>query len=179
MIVTHYNVVTTNNQHPLAIALSRSAGRVRVKKSRLVLYQKTNGDQPKCHWCGMLLEWCSGNGQNILANAVCADHLDDNRLNDDSENIVPSCRQCNANRKVNGVGRIQLRPCDYCKRMFKPRSKVTKFCSEACQHKSRIGVTRPTKVPHGKRTRYVKGCRCSDCRSANTNYSRKLRGREF
>lgn len=32
-------------------------------------------------------------------------------------------------------------------------------------------------APHGTRTRYVGGCRCDDCKQANTEYSTKVRNR--
>jgi hypothetical protein len=50
--------------------------------------------------CGKAaLEWGGRGG-----NSIVVDHLDDDPLNNDPENLVPSCTQCNASR---GSGRYR------------------------------------------------------------------------
>lgn len=137
-----------------------------IARSRFVLYEKLGGVAGKCNWCDVSLTWST----------LCADHVDGNIINDTAENLVPSCRGCNANRDDGtGNGRRKLRPCEYCKKDFLPNKRVARFCSNDCASKMR--PSRGTKSKHGTRTRYVWGCRCSLCRSANTEYWREWKER--
>lgn len=64
---------------------------------REVLYNKIGPGPHECHWnyltgCGnTALEWGGQRG-------IVADHLDDDKQNNDPENLVPSCQNCNWNR---------------------------------------------------------------------------------
>lgn len=64
---------------------------------RKILYDKIGPGPHECHWnsvrgCGKVnLEW-GGHG------GIHADHLDDDRINNSPENLVPSCKKCNGDR---------------------------------------------------------------------------------
>jgi HNH endonuclease len=58
-----------------------------------VLYDKIGPGEHGCHWCPRRVHW---DGVGILR--LVADHLDDDRWNNDPENLVSSCRTCNSNR---------------------------------------------------------------------------------
>lgn len=67
-----------------------------VAEHRLVLWGKlgckTLDCEHECHWgCGRVLTWGGTHG-------IQADHLDEDRLNNDPENLVPSCLTCNVSR---------------------------------------------------------------------------------
>jgi hypothetical protein len=142
--------------HPL------SAPDGRIRKSRYVLYEKLNGISGNCHWCDIELNW----------KTVCADHLDSNIMNDVPENLVASCRGCNANRvDGTGHGRRKSIGCKECSKSFLPRNKDNIYCSVICASKNR--PKREIKSLHGTRSRYVRGCRCGLCHNANLKYSRE------
>lgn len=137
-----------------------------IRKSRFVLYQKLNGVAGVCNWCGEQLTW----------KTLCADHLDSNIMNDVAENLVGSCRGCNANREDGtGNGRIIPQKCKVCPELFKPRSKANVYCSLKCSQSAR--PLRGTKAKHGTRSRYVYGCRCTECHNENLRYSREIYSR--
>ena len=59
-----------------------------VAEHRMVLYDTIGPGPHPCHWCGKPLDW--GGAQGIQA-----DHVDEDKLNNDPANIVPSCLHCN------------------------------------------------------------------------------------
>lgn len=62
---------------------------------RVVLFNAIGNGPHACHWqCGRQLEWHHENPSWQLL----ADHVDDNRLNNAADNLVPACRNCNATR---------------------------------------------------------------------------------
>lgn len=157
-----YKVYVTKREHELA---GRN-GRVRL--SRWVLYEKLNGEAGCCHWCQVPLTW----------ETVCADHLDSNFMNDVAENLVGSCRGCNANRDDGtGYGRKVPKECPECHEHFvsKEHHRKTIYCSNSCASKNRPlrGIT----ALHGTRSRYVTGCRCTPCHNSNLRYSRDFYAR--
>lgn len=83
-----YRNLTMQYDHPLASAAGS------LLEHRKVLYDKIGPGPHECHWnyfsrCGETsLEWGGTRG-------VQADHLDGDRLNNDPENVVPSCLACN------------------------------------------------------------------------------------
>ena len=93
----HYRSVGVSPDHPLAAgSRQRLHGRkMRVSYPRFVLWEKLEGESSVCHWCGRHLVWANKRGG---ADTLCVDHLDGDRRNDSSENLVPSCRGCNGNR---------------------------------------------------------------------------------
>lgn len=114
-----------------------------IRKSRFVLYEKLNGIAGRCHWCGIELTW----------KTLCADHLDSNIMNDTAENLVGSCRGCNANRE-DGTGRGRQTPkrCRNCKVLFIGGShhKQQIYCSLKCSKLGRIGKHYASKVNWNK-----------------------------
>lgn len=89
--------VTTNGymkeydkDHPL------SDKRGIVYSHRKILYDKIGAGPHKCHWCGRAVYW--GLDPREDEDALVADHLDGDRLNNTASNLVPSCHPCNAHR---------------------------------------------------------------------------------
>jgi hypothetical protein len=87
-----YRILTGQQGHPLAGKMGN------LPEHRKVLYEKIGSGPHPCHWhpvsgCGQLnLQW--GNG----IDGIFADHLDEDRLNNDPHNLVPSCHKCNWDR---------------------------------------------------------------------------------
>lgn len=77
-------MLLTGSTHPLA-------RRGSVFEHRKVLYDAIGPGPHQCHWCSKTLEWGGRYG-------LQADHLDGDRLNNDPENLVPSCPGCNMKR---------------------------------------------------------------------------------
>jgi hypothetical protein len=78
-----YRILTTS-RHVLSIDGC-------VGEHRVVLYEKIGSGPHSCHWCGVTLRWGGRGGIN-------ADHVDFDKLNNDPENLVPSCLVCNIQR---------------------------------------------------------------------------------
>lgn len=81
--------VRTGIVHPLTGSGDLSG---RVFEHRLVLWEKLGCEsldcQHECHWCGKPLTWTT----------IKADHVDEDKTNNDPENLVPSCNGCNITR---------------------------------------------------------------------------------
>lgn len=75
--------------HPLATADGF------VYEHRKVLFGRIGPGEHSCHWCKKPVAWAVGTARR--GNLV-ADHLDGNRLNNASENLVPACNPCNSAR---------------------------------------------------------------------------------
>lgn len=86
-----YVVLRYQHGHPLA------SHHGELLEHRAVLYAKIGPGSHPCHWCGKLREWGGAGGIHV-------DHLDEDKLNNDPENLVPSCKQCNGNRGKGVVG---------------------------------------------------------------------------
>lgn len=94
-----------------------------VKTSRVVLYEKLQGDPGNCNWCGVALTW----------KTLCADHLDGDIKYNVPENLVGSCSGCNANRDDGtGWGRRKPQPCELCGTPFLHRNPKGRFCTKSC-----------------------------------------------
>lgn len=149
-----YLKYVTAHNHPLANKLGR------IKESRFVLFKKINGVAGVCNWCKIKLTW----------KTLCADHLDGNNKNNLPENIVGSCRGCNANREDGtNHGRQKPKLCK-CGKLFIGGShhKHQIYCSRECVCKNRPKLG--TNAKHGTRSRYMYGCRCQYCISCNSSY---------
>ena len=70
--------------HPLADSTGQ------VYEHRLVLHAIIGDGPHGCRWCGKPVNWGDG---------LYADHVDDNPLNNNPVNLVPSCNGCNINRE--------------------------------------------------------------------------------
>lgn len=137
-------ITWTSSTHPMASPSGR------VMAHRAILYDKIGPGPQRCHWCGKALEWING-GRG--ARAVVPDHLDNNGLNNDPANLVPSCSSCNTNRMtttgITSTGlfiesggerrRGMSRSCERCGKSFVARADLVKqgrkrFCSAECRH---------------------------------------------
>lgn len=86
-----YLLVDARN-HPLA------NGDGYAYEHRLVLYERIGPGWHPCHWCATPITWdVRRTGE---AGCLTVDHLDTGRSNNVSENLVPSCIQCNSARKA-------------------------------------------------------------------------------
>ena len=79
----------TGVKHPLAGA----QGKLLV--NRLVLFEKIGPGGHPCHWCGRPLVWRKG---RVKADSILADHLDEDRTNNEPDNLVAACNACNTTR---------------------------------------------------------------------------------
>jgi hypothetical protein len=75
-----------------------------VAECRLVLYAKIGNGPHACHWCDKAVTWMPGATNH--PDALVADHLDWDKHNNVPENLVPSCRVCNAHRTRDGDRRL-------------------------------------------------------------------------
>ena len=78
-----YRVLTGHQDHPL------SCHNGEVKEHRKVLYDKIGPGQHSCYLCGREMGW----------DQIVVDHLDEDKLNNDSANLEPACRKCNWDRQ--------------------------------------------------------------------------------
>jgi hypothetical protein len=125
--------------------------------SRIVLYKKIGPGPHPCHWCGHPVNW----GLGITVDGLLADHLDWDHNNDNPDNLVPSCNNCNTRRAAPGrQGAIQPDEptfpisnghrtravqctCQNCGTEFlAAKSRPRLYCSRACYHESRVGRKR-------------------------------------
>lgn len=82
-------VITFDPRHPLAGATGL------VSAHRVALYAKLGPGAHNCHWCAKRLYWrVASTGPD----AICTDHLDFCRTNNDPANLVPVCRACSSAR---------------------------------------------------------------------------------
>ena len=82
-----YRIVTRRG-HPLADKSGR------VYEHRQVLYDLIGDGPHACHWCGRKVAWRRQQGCTRLV----VDHLNDDRLDNQPENLTPSCVRCNSER---------------------------------------------------------------------------------
>lgn len=62
---------------------------------RIVLWDKLNGQDVPCHWCGKQLFWTTDDYHSRLV----ADHVNTVKNDNRPENLVPSCQKCNITRE--------------------------------------------------------------------------------
>lgn len=75
--------------HPMADRIGRAY------EHRVVLYDRIGPGPHRCVWCGDLVSWRRQLGYKRLV----VDHLDERRLNNNPENLAPSCTYCNSMRQ--------------------------------------------------------------------------------
>jgi hypothetical protein len=75
--------------HPLATAQGK------LLEHRAVLFGAIGDGAHPCHWCGVPLTW-----RGRADRRINVDHLDENKLNNARENLVPSCLDCNTKRSA-------------------------------------------------------------------------------
>lgn len=83
---TKYRSVAIASDHPLC--QKPQGGYGKAYEHRVVLYEKIGEGIHECHWCEKEVSWF---GDSRLV----ADHLDGDRWNNASSNLVASCWRCN------------------------------------------------------------------------------------
>jgi hypothetical protein len=66
-----------------------------ITEHRLLAYDKYGSGDQACHWCNKALTW----------KQVEVDHVDWDRTDNSSDNLVTSCKSCNCNRHHSTVER--------------------------------------------------------------------------
>ena len=88
--INGYRVLTGVVNHLLCLVDSGISGKV--FEHRKALWEKLGCQSlncvHECHWCGASLSWDS----------IHSDHLNGDKLDNDPENLVPSCMSCNMRR---------------------------------------------------------------------------------
>lgn len=82
--------------HPLANKNGK------VLEYRKLLHDKIGPGEHPCAWCGDKVLWVNrhtdGLGAGSSHGELIVDHIDNNKLNNDIDNLVPSCNKCNTLR---------------------------------------------------------------------------------
>ena len=151
-----YRMIELPEDHPLC-----PPGR-RTHLHRVVLWDKIGPGPHPCHHCGELVNWEPGR----TGGGLVADHLDRNKLNNNPDNLVPSCFRCNNLNKDStirddephkvrknraGRHRCEIRNCADCGKEY-PRlpskdPKRHRFCSASCATRNRYRVARELRAP--------------------------------
>jgi hypothetical protein len=111
--------------------------------ARIVLYDKIGPAEHTCHWCRKPIRWENGRGPNALV----VDHLDWNPTNDVPENLVPSCRVCNAQRTREAGGSKLIQPGEP---TVLRRGKPTRAIKLYCQTCGSDFLTAPAELNSGR-----------------------------
>lgn len=72
-----------------------------VYEHRAVLFDAIGDGAHDCHWCGGSVRW--DRTYPTDPDALCVDHLDGVRTNNDLANLVPSCHGCNSGRSSSSM----------------------------------------------------------------------------
>lgn len=86
---TGYVYLLGMHDHPLCSSNGRMA------EHRKILYDHIGPGPHKCFWCKSEIDWIRG---RCLKGSLVPDHLDGNKQNNDINNLVPSCNDCNSSR---------------------------------------------------------------------------------
>ncbi len=136
--------MTTARDHPIA----PPSGIVAV--ARLALYEKIGPGPHPCNWCGEPVDWILG----LVPGCLVADHLNWDRNDDRPENLVPSCRTCNAHRAQKG-NRPLLRDGDI---TMLWGGRPTRAVERACAVCGASFLTIPAEVAKGKGRSCSRSC---------------------
>ena len=146
---TAHRRIRVAHGHPLAGKTGR------VSEARYVLFNAIGWGPHPCHWCGKLVDWTVGRRGNI-PDALVADHVNSDPLNDALENLVAACGICNAKRaraveddelyivRTNGTRlRALKRTCEFCGDEFpaapdQVRAGRARFCSRSCARRAQF-----------------------------------------
>lgn len=117
---------------------------------KVVLYDKLGHGPHLCHWCGRPVRWVKG----TAGDALIADHVDGDELNNDPGNLVAACNGCNTirarcgfrpgiagdevvevskGRRTRGV-ELECQECGatFVAALARVRAGTAKFCSRRC-----------------------------------------------
>jgi len=98
MIITNKPIAANNGYLKVKANRHYLAGKSGyVPYHRMVLYNRIGGSNAACHWCGYIIDWKTDK-QPQGKFVINADHLDGDKTNNSTHNIVPSCSWCNYNR---------------------------------------------------------------------------------
>lgn len=113
-----------------------------ISEARIVLYAKIGSGPHPCHWCSRAVDWTVGQRGN-LRDALVADHVNSDPLDDRPENLVPACGTCNGERartvtdaesfatRSNGT-RLRVgeqRTCRHCGATFTTTPSLRNYCT--------------------------------------------------
>lgn len=102
--------------HPLA------DGNGAVYVHRAVLYDRIGIGPHACWWCDTPVEWTAWTFGQPTDGVLVADHLDGDRLNNNPDNLVPSCVRCNQHRPRQEAPVTDSRPLDALDQVVRPRT---------------------------------------------------------
>lgn len=68
----------------------------RVVPHRLILFGQIGPGPHPCHWCARPVDWSAASF--VHRDDLVVDHIDGDRLNNITENLVPACHKCNTTR---------------------------------------------------------------------------------
>lgn len=104
---------------------------------RVLLFDAIGPSGHPCHWCNRPLVWLGPTGVDKL----CIDHLDDNKVNNDLANLVPSCVVCNAQRGLVDYERPRR---THCRRghLFIPENEIWRNGKRTCRQCKRDAQNR-------------------------------------
>lgn len=87
-VASHGYVISYSPGHPVAT----KSGVLYEHRRRL--FDLIGGGSHPCHWCKDDVSWDVGKGPQKLV----VDHLDNDKENNETTNLVPSCHSCNTSR---------------------------------------------------------------------------------
>lgn len=92
------------------------------KFHRIVLWNKLQGEDSPCHWCGRQLFWSKK--APFEPDALCVDHVNIIKNDNRPENLVPSCIVCNLTREGGQRERVKTKNLNGCKMTLCDRTAV-------------------------------------------------------
>lgn len=84
--------------HPVAVSDGRAY------EHRVALFDAIGGGEHQCNWCAIPVSW--DRSYPAHSDALVVDHLDEDKLNNDPSNLVPSCPRCNIARSSRWKKRV-------------------------------------------------------------------------